>query len=167
MHLLPPLPHQPSLGEFPTDFAAFCSEAERAIYLNCSSLTPLRSDTQILKYIAKLTLLEHGLVTEADRIDQLHLRAAVSAGPSKGAAAKAADATLSDQEEGESTEEPGETIDEFKERIGEVVRKTLARFGQQGRDEYKRSGNVYDRRKKVIAEFLKSLTKKKCEHCGA
>jgi DNA-directed RNA polymerase I subunit RPA1 len=85
----------------------------------------------------------------------------------KGKAAAGADATLSDAEEGESTEEPSETIDEYNGRLQLWVRSSLAKATDQGRDEYKKSGIVYDRRKRVIAEFLKSLTKKKCDRCGA
>lgn len=85
----------------------------------------------------------------------------------KSAAAAAEDATLSDKEEGESTEEPGESIQEYQTRLETVVSKLLAKHTDQSRDEYKKSGNVYDRRKKVIAEFLKSITKKKCDRCGA
>lgn len=85
----------------------------------------------------------------------------------KGAAGKAANATLSDAEEGESTEEVAETVAQYKHRLDTWVSVCLSRSKEQGRDEYKKSGIVYDRRKKVIAEFLKSLNKKKCGMCGA
>lgn len=126
----------------------------------------LTTEVSILKYVAKLTLLEHGLVVQADAVDAIVVRAA-SKGPTKGKAATAAGATLSDQEEGETTEDPVETINEYKLRLDMFVRVHLARAEESGRDEYKKSGSVYDKRKRVIAEFLKSLTKKKCERCGA
>lgn len=120
---------------------------------------------QILKFVAKLSLLEHGLVVAADAVDTMDIRAAPKA--PKGTAGKSKDATLSDQEEGESTEEPGETIKEFKKRLERWVKGSKERARNQDRDEYKKSGNVYDKRKKTIAAFLKSLTKKKCDKCGA
>ncbi|KAK4047541.1 hypothetical protein OIV83_005328 [Microbotryomycetes sp. JL201] len=132
---------------------------------------------QITKTVAKLALLEHGLVTEAERIEELHLRAAstsaaANAGDSpakkKGRKqAMAADGTLSDQDQGESTEEPGETEREFADRVHKLVTAFLSRHPESTRDDYKKSANVYDKRRKVIHEFLKSLNKKRCTHCGA
>lgn len=85
----------------------------------------------------------------------------------KGTAGAAVDATLSDQEEGESTEEPSETIAQYKRRLAHFVAECKRRKPQQDRDEYKKSGIVFDKRKKMISAFLKSLTKKKCDRCGA
>lgn len=112
-----------------------------------------------------MTLLQHGLVVESETVDLLAIR--TNAPAPKGTAGKAIDATLSDAEEGESTEEPAETIEEYKGRLETWVRVCLARNKGMDRDEYKRSGIVFDRRKKVVHEFLKSLNKKKCQRCGA
>lgn len=112
-----------------------------------------------MKYIAKLKLLEHGLVVQSDQVDALPMRVLQKNAKGKG-----------DDAEGESTEEASETIEEYKHRLDTWVSICLTRSSEAGgydRDEYKKSGLVYDKRKRVISEFLKSLTKKKCDRCGA
>ncbi|GAA6000410.1 hypothetical protein JCM10207_008000 [Rhodosporidiobolus poonsookiae] len=137
----------------------------------------LLNEVQLLKQIARLTLLEHGLVTAALELDARFVPPATQ---SKAAAAKAAKAAaaarasdnVEDREAGESTDE---TADEFSRRLDAFVgqclraaRKGKGQLGSMGRDEYKESGTVFDVRRKVISGFLKSLSgKRKCEHCGA
>lgn len=124
---------------------------------------PLR---QILQFIAKLSLLEHGLVVQCSQVDSIKILVPEKA--PKGTAGKAVNATLSDQEEGESTDEPGETVEAYEKRLRGWVGLMIKKFGKgAGRDEYKKSGIVYDMRKSVIAQFLKSLNKKRCGRCGA
>lgn len=147
----------------------------------------LVKDVVILRYIAKLTLLEHGLASASDAVDDI-------ASPSTSKKAKASgrksskkqnEETLSDQEiGGESTREPGEPAEEddedddigdYKMRLDKWVeysivsakRSATGGMGEYGRDEYKNSGICFDRRKKVVAEFLKALPKKTCGRCGA
>lgn len=164
MHLLPQVPRQRLPGEslYPT----------RERYFRRRLIPPLFA--QLLKQIAKLTLLEHGQVVGALGIDRLPQPAALKGGRGGAAAKKAAAAAqnIEDADQGESTDE---TIDEFKERLRMYVeslidqgKKAGGGAPNQGRDEYKESGTVFDVRKRVIAEFLKSLSgKKRCEHCGA
>ncbi|GAA5929576.1 DNA-directed RNA polymerase I core subunit RPA190 [Sporobolomyces koalae] len=129
----------------------------------------LVNDVQLLKQIARLTLLEHGHVVAALAIDQVFVPPATG---SKARSKKAsASQNIEDAEAGESTDE---TVEEFKRRLQTFV-DTAVKSGKKlngdrdrGRDEYKESGTVFDVRKKVIHEFLKSLSgKKRCEHCGA
>ncbi|GAA5871370.1 hypothetical protein JCM16303_000734 [Sporobolomyces ruberrimus] len=130
----------------------------------------LVNDVQLLKQIARLTLLEHGHVVAALAVDQVFVPPASSKSKSgkKGASASQ---NIEDAEQGESTDE---TVEEFKRRLESFVEsaikggKKLNGDMDRGRDEYKESGTVFDVRKRVIAEFLKSLSgKKRCEHCGA
>ncbi|GAA5979497.1 hypothetical protein JCM11641_005413 [Rhodosporidiobolus odoratus] len=135
----------------------------------------LINEVQLLKQIARLTLLEHGLVTAALELDA---RFSSPTAPSKAKAAAAAKVkaastnpdNVGDAEAGESTDESAE---EFGNRLTDFVQSCLraAKKGKQahmGRDEYKESGTVYDVRRKVINQFLKTLSaKKRCEHCGA
>ncbi|GAA5924234.1 hypothetical protein JCM10213_004528 [Rhodosporidiobolus nylandii] len=134
----------------------------------------LIGEVQLLKQIARLTLLEHGLVTAALELDA---RFSVPTAPSKAKAAAAAKAkkaaaadNIEDADVGESTDE---TAEEYSTRLDEFVQSCLraAKKGKQahaGRDEYKESGTVFDVRRRVIAQFIKSLAgKRRCEHCGA
>ncbi|KAK4047593.1 hypothetical protein OIO90_006134 [Microbotryomycetes sp. JL221] len=132
-------------------------------------LTP---KSQVLKTIAKLTLLEHGLVTEAERIDQLDMESSSSDDKKASSSSKSKNkstsaATLSDQEIGDSTEEPGQTEAEFEQKLTKLVKAFLSRYPDATRDDYKKSANVYDKRRRLIHEFLKSLNKKRCPGCGA
>lgn len=99
---------------------------------------------------------------QADAVDLLTMRIApkVAAGAKKGKGGNV------DDEEGESTEE-AESLEQYEERLGLWISLSLKRGKSEGRDEYNNSGIVYDKRRKVMGEFLKSLTKKKCEKCGA
>lgn len=169
MHLLPPLPRRPSSGA-----TALSSPHSREISSNREVFS--RARAQLLKQIARLTLLEHGLVTHALELDAL-FQGPAPPSKSKAAAAaakaRAAD-NVEDAEAGESTEE---TVDEFRARLDAFVHGALraAKKGKgvggiehHGRDEYKESGTAFDVRRKVIAQFLKSLgAKRRCEHCGA
>ncbi|GAA6061623.1 hypothetical protein JCM10212_000965 [Sporobolomyces blumeae] len=128
----------------------------------------LVGETQLLKQVARLTLLEHGHVVAALALDQVFKAPAPQ---KKKAVAKKAAHNVEDADAGDSTDE---TVEEFKARLNQFV-ETAIKTGQKvngardkGRDEYKESGTVFDVRKRVIAEFLKSLSaKKRCEHCGA
>ncbi|GAA5898151.1 DNA-directed RNA polymerase I core subunit RPA190 [Sporobolomyces salmoneus] len=133
----------------------------------------LVNDVQLLKQIARLTLLEHGHVVAALAIDQVFQPPATTPKSRAGGGKKAASAyqSIEDADQGESTDE---TTEEFKRRLQGFV-ETAIKGGKKvngemdrGRDEYKESGTVFDVRKRVIAEFLKSLSaKKRCEHCAA
>lgn len=121
-----------------------------------------------MRYIAKLTLLEHGLVTQAEHVDTFIHETKSKAAKKK--AKHAGPATLSDEDEGEPTEEvpvEDESLEQYAARLDFYVRITLQRSAGTSRDDYKKGGIVYDRRRKLISEFLKSLTKKKCGRCGA
>lgn len=113
---------------------------------------------QIVMYVAKLRLLEYGLVELADGLDELGIRRASTGGASK--------RKKGDLEDGDSTDE---SIADFKKRIDLYLDAcmTLAKQEGYGRDEYKRSGIGFARRAKCTQEFLKSLVKKKCDRCGA
>jgi DNA-directed RNA polymerase I subunit RPA1 len=124
-----------------------------------------------LKQIARLTLLEHGHVVAALAIDQVFQPPASTPKGRGGKKSASASQNIEDADQGESTDE---TIEEFKNRLEQFVQaaiksgKKLNGDMDRGRDEYKESGTVFDVRKKVIHEFLKSLSgKKRCEHCGA
>ncbi|KAM0755051.1 DNA-directed RNA polymerase [Meredithblackwellia eburnea MCA 4105] len=129
----------------------------------------LATEAQIVKYIGKLTLLEHGLATEADQLDSF-----VFEGGKKGKKEKkhAGPSTLSDEDEGEPTDERdvdvgSESFEAYTNRVETYVAISIRTKSEGGRDEFKKGGIVYDKRRKTIQEFIKSLTKKKCTRCGA
>ncbi|KDQ18256.1 hypothetical protein BOTBODRAFT_554491 [Botryobasidium botryosum FD-172 SS1] len=103
------------------------------------------------KYIAKLRLLEHGLLDAANTLDDIHIRGEKSTG--------------GDEEEKEG-EERQESTEEFEQRINLFVHAHLYRASGSKRDDYK-DGIVYQTRKEVITEFLKATIAKKCSNCGA
>ncbi|KAK4705314.1 DNA-directed RNA polymerase I subunit RPA1, partial [Phenoliferia sp. Uapishka_3] len=131
----------------------------------------LTSEASILKYIAKLTLLEHGLVTEAEGVDLIQFEQKSKAAKKAAAKKHPGPATLSDNDEGEPTDETEATemtLEQYSASLEVYVARYLKSRGVgSSRDDYKKSGIVYDRRRKLISEFLKSLTKKKCGRCGA
>ncbi|KWU44120.1 DNA-directed RNA polymerase [Rhodotorula sp. JG-1b] len=148
----------------------------------------LLNDAQLELQIARLTLLEHGLVTAALELESIFQVPTPESKSKAAAAAKAKKAAgtdnIADADAGESTEESsGEYVRRVRDFVANSIR--AARKGKglagatgapklgpgmkhHGRDEYKESGTAFDVRRKVISNFLKSLgLKRKCEHCGA
>ncbi|KAG8708120.1 hypothetical protein FRC09_001428 [Ceratobasidium sp. 395] len=96
------------------------------------------------KYEAKLTLLEHGLLSAAAEVDEIVMRPGSKS---------------------EADGEEGETIEQFKERVNMFVRFHLEDAPAATRDDYKDSP-VYQARKDAIQSFLKAAVAcKKCANC--
>lgn len=103
---------------------------------------------KLVKFVAKLRLIEHGLLVAAQGLDDTQLKG----GKGKG----------SDDEE-----EEVESLGEFEARINGYVEGHLKRASTSKRDNYK-DGLVYQARKDVINDFLKiALARKKCLNCDA
>lgn len=68
----------------------------------------------------------------------------------------------------EDEDEPTETFDEYQMRVNAFVATHLAVASSSKRDSYK-DAQVYQERKAVIHEFLKTTLTKKCQNptCGA
>lgn len=98
------------------------------------------------KYAAKLRLLEHGLLDAALGVDDLHIQ----------------DKRNGDDEGDEDSR--GETVEEFEKRVELYVRIHLSRASSR-RDQYK-DELVYQARKDVITDFLKSTIAKRCQNAG-
>lgn len=116
----------------------------------------------VVQYTARLLLLEHGLVAESDELELVTLHASKPAPKAKSGAGSGAA-----EDVGEST---GESVPEYKARVWRIMTNLIKRarserrFGD--RDAYK-SAIAFDRRKALVAEFLKSANRKKCANCGA
>ncbi|KAJ3518055.1 hypothetical protein NLJ89_g82 [Agrocybe chaxingu] len=121
------------------------------------------SRTALWKYLAKLRLLERGLLEAAQGIDDIRLRV-------RRRRAKDGD---QEDDDGAFPEEdmhgqPDETPHEFIARINLYVAVHLARSPRNTRDSYK-DALIYQARKDVINDFLKTCITKKCQNsdCGS
>lgn len=108
---------------------------------------------QLCKYVAKLRLLEHGLLVAAQTLDDIHV--ATQGGR------RAKDAMDEEEDDAESDHA-------FEQRINTYVAVHLATAAKSKRDSYKDS-LVYQARKELIDEFLKTTMLRKCRNpgCGA
>ena len=108
---------------------------------------------QLCKYVAKLRLLEHGLLVAAQTLDDIHIAT------QGGRRTK----DVLDEEE-----EDAESDHAFEQRINTYVAVHLATASTSKRDSYKDS-LVYQARKELIDDFLKATMLRKCRNpgCGA
>lgn len=97
------------------------------------------------KYVAKLRLMEHGLLEAAHGVDdiQIQLRNADAAEDSR-----------------------DETEEEFEKRVDLYVAIHFARASSSKRDHYKNQ-LVHQARKEVILDFLRIAISKTCQNCRA
>ncbi|KAH8094813.1 beta and beta-prime subunits of DNA dependent RNA-polymerase [Cristinia sonorae] len=110
------------------------------------------SRAELLKTVAKLRLLDAGLLVAAKLVDDMHIKARPS----------------NEDEEAED-DVVNEDIDDFAMRVELWVQNHLRSAASSSkRDSYK-DGLVYQERKAVIHEFLRSAQRRKCSHpsCGA
>jgi hypothetical protein len=144
----------------------------RLIWLLGLVLRPILLD-QIYKYIAKFSLLERGLLDAAHGVDDLRIRVHPQQPKSKPKVKG-----VGEVENGGSDDEmeaspgtnppidiPDETNSEFEARINLYVNIHLNRASSSKRDGYK-DGLVYQTRKDLITDFLKSTILKKCQNEG-
>lgn len=97
------------------------------------------------KYVAKLRLLEHGLLEAAHGVDDIKMK-------------------LASVDAAEDSED--ETVEEFEKRLELYVAIYLARASSSKRDHYKNE-LVYQARKEVILDFIRIAISKTCRNCGA
>lgn len=103
--------------------------------------------------MAKLRLLEHGLLVAAKTLDDLRIKTTKK---------------HKRTEEEDDDDTPAESYHEFEQRVNTYVAIHLAAASSSRRDSYK-DGLVYQARKEVIADFLKTSMLRKCKNpsCGA
>ncbi|CCM05554.1 uncharacterized protein FIBRA_07781 [Fibroporia radiculosa] len=111
----------------------------------------LRVLLQMCRYVAKIRLLEHGFLIAAKALDDVHVNT-----------------TKSRRKDEDEEEEPTESDHAFEQRINAYVAVHLAAASGSKRDSYKDS-LVFQARREVIDEFLKTTMLKKCKNanCGA
>jgi hypothetical protein len=123
----------------------------------------------LAKFEAKLRLLEYGLLDAAQNVDDIQQK--VSIRSSKMSAAKSGKKATADDVEmplNESQDEDeDESSDSFITRLREYVQGHLSRASGSRRDNYK-DHMVYNVRKELIQEFLRSTILTKChnDECG-
>ncbi len=115
-------------------------------------MTRLPTRVQLAKYAAKLRLLDYGLLGAAQGIDDL------------------SDYRWDDKADNDmqvDEDESQETEDEFLSRVDKYVNIHLNSASSSKRDNYK-DNLVYQARKDLISEFLKSTILKRCQNgdCG-
>jgi len=105
----------------------------------------------LCKFIAKLRLLDHGLLLAANTLDDFHMESRRSKG-----------------DDGADEEDFGEPFEAFEARVNAFVAISISAASSSKRDNYKDS-LVYAERRNVIQQFLKSIISKKCPNpnCGA
>ncbi|PBK69851.1 beta and beta-prime subunits of DNA dependent RNA-polymerase [Armillaria solidipes] len=113
------------------------------------------SRTVLARYAAKFKLLEYGLLSAAQGVDDLHLAGTLTERP-KG---KGKGKDLPEEEEAVDVEPD----DEFISRVEAYVHLQLSRASSSKRDDYK-DALVYQARKDLINEFLKSTILNKCQN---
>lgn len=97
------------------------------------------------KYIAKLRLMEHGLLEAAHGVDDIQIQL------------RSVDVTDDSQDE---------TEQEFEKRVELYVAIHLSRASSSKRDHYKNE-LVHQARKEVILDFLRIAISKTCQNCQA
>lgn len=125
----------------------------------------LASEIIIVRYVAKLKLLNHGLLAESDAVDDFPTV--------KVSTVKSGKRGLDETEEGISqadAEDKEFDLPFYKETLNSFVEECIEKKQRQDpnntQDDYK-IGMCFDRRKKIISEFIKLLVKKRCERCRA
>ena len=96
-------------------------------------------------------MLEHGLLVEAKALDDMRMYA-----PGRG------------KDEDSDDDGPKETYEEFETRVNAYVAICFQKASSSKRDHYK-DGLVYQERRAVIQEFLKTSAMRRCQNpgCGA
>ncbi|KAI0065920.1 beta and beta-prime subunits of DNA dependent RNA-polymerase [Artomyces pyxidatus] len=119
----------------------------RATCMFCHQLKLPRG--AIVRYVAKLQLLEHGLLDAAIALDSIQMKTR----------------SKDDDSDDETVEE---TLEAFEARVRTYVQISLSIASGSKRDDYKDS-LVFQARKDVIMDFHKSSMTKKCQNrdCGA
>ncbi|PWN27196.1 beta and beta-prime subunits of DNA dependent RNA-polymerase [Jaminaea rosea] len=131
---------------------------------------------QMILYIAKLRLLEYGLVQEADDIGQESLLGQSNFADNENAQLSNAQPNGADAADGDGqidvqamADQQLESIDEFRKRIDGIVGTHIYHATRRGVRRGQAHGQLaYAARKAVIAEFLKAvITQRKCRACQA
>ncbi|OAV98230.1 hypothetical protein PTTG_00291 [Puccinia triticina 1-1 BBBD Race 1] len=125
----------------------------------------LCSKLVILRYAAKLKLLEHGLPLESDAIDDFPTSQPISTG--KRVPEEGPDQENEDQEADQTAFDLTFYQNSLAKFVAECLDRKQTPVKPRCSGEDYKIGMCFDRRRQVISELFKLLPKKKCESCGA
>ncbi|KAG5648886.1 hypothetical protein DXG03_000235 [Asterophora parasitica] len=117
------------------------------------------SRTVLCKYVAKLRLLERGLLDAAHGVDDIHIRV----NPRTPAKKKSKGEESDEEVAAVGNYGPDETVDQFMMRVNLYAAVHISRASGSKRDDYK-DALVYQARKDLIHEFLKVTLLNKCQN---
>ena len=100
----------------------------------------------MVKLVAKLRLLDHGILSFAHAIDDMGLRGSYSNG-----------------EEGDEEDKEMESLEDFNKRVNLLVLLSIRANPDRNRDSYKEE-LVYQTRKDTIAQFLTVADTTRCQN---
>jgi ABC-type multidrug transport system ATPase subunit len=109
---------------------------------------------KVCKFIAKLRLLEHGLLVAAQKLNDL-----------KTERRKRKTASESDDDD-DDDEDSQESFEDFEKRVNTFVEQNISRDSNGKRGQYKAAA-VFQARKETIMEFTKTAMLKQCKNCNA
>ncbi|TBU46604.1 beta and beta-prime subunits of DNA dependent RNA-polymerase [Dichomitus squalens] len=101
----------------------------------------------LCKFVAKLRLLEYGFLVAAKALDDIHY------------------STIKKRGVEDDDDEPAETYEAYEQRINLYVAAHMATASSSKRDAYK-DGLVYQARKDVIQDFIKTAMLRKCQNAN-
>jgi hypothetical protein len=104
-------------------------------------LSDIQLGLKLIKYVAKLRLLDHGMLDAASALDNLHVRP---------------------KAEGQDAENDSEALEAFEKQAQTFVQLNLLR-ASGSRDNYKHS-IVYQARRDLIQQILKASLLKRCQN---
>ncbi|TIC01852.1 beta and beta-prime subunits of DNA dependent RNA-polymerase [Wallemia mellicola] len=138
-------------------FFTHCFNMLRGVCLYCHhfKLDP----AVVTRYVAKLSLLDYGLIDEAEQVDLI--KRGVSEAEEEDATSKMSKSAL-------KALEKERELEAYKSRVNSWVKFNVSKAQQNGktRDEYK-SGLVYQTRKRLFHQLFRQMYRKKCDNCNA
>ncbi|KAI9488674.1 hypothetical protein BDB00DRAFT_877143 [Zychaea mexicana] len=146
----------------PTYNPMFFDNLYALIRAKCAYCNKFRMGRHMMhKTVAKLTLLQHGLIREAQALDEMNVESKKT-----GKKSKDGEHTLEDEVEvnGKEAEEADKALDRMDKYVKDCMADTAAR--KFASDNYKVTV-INDARKRVMMEFMKyCVTSKRCGNCG-
>ncbi|KAH8926683.1 beta and beta-prime subunits of DNA dependent RNA-polymerase, partial [Atractiella rhizophila] len=164
-------------------FMKNCFAVLRASCTNCHRFLATEAAASIVRYTAKLILLEHGLLTSAMSVDLFTAAGEEADKEEKKAKRKTGKGEETEEDTGEDIGAVHSSVEMLRSKVATWVDVSLRRViatsqstsssddapkESYDRDAYKQSGSmVHDERRKLLASFFKESARNRCSHCEA